>query len=241
MTGIGSPLGILLEGSPMLKNILVIAAHPDDEVLGCGGTIARHAADGDSVHCLFISDGVSARPDYSPTELLTRHAASASTALILGVTANYHLGYADNRLDAIPLIDIVQSVEQIVKKLQPNIIYTHHHGDLNIDHRITCEAALTACRPTPGSSVQSIFSFEIMSSTEWALPQAEPFLPDHYVEITAHLQQKMAALQAYEEEMRESPHSRSISHLKALAIHRGHSVGLHAAEAYQTIRTLVRG
>lgn len=222
----------------MSKTVLVVAAHTDDEAIGCGGTIARHVADGDVVYATFMADGVSSRAQAGHCDLASRNAAAEHARKLLGIRENFYLGLPDNRLDSVPLIEVIQHLEPIVRKLQPNIIYTHHYGDLNVDHRITHQAVLTACRPMPGSCVQAIYAFEVMSSTEWATPIAEPFAPNHYVDITGQLNTKMAALEAYQLEMRDPPHSRSIEHLAHLAYHRGHTMGMVAAEAFVTIRTI---
>jgi len=221
-----------------LKTILIVAAHTDDEALGCGGTIARHVAEGDTVFAVFMADGVSSRAQADQVDLASRNAASEHAREMLGIRENFYLDLPDNRLDSLPLIDVIQRLEPIIRKLQPNIIYTHHHGDLNVDHRITHQAVLTACRPIPGSSVQEIYAFEVMSSTEWATPIAEPFVPNHYVDISNQLTTKMDALRAYQLEMHDAPHSRSIEHLAHLAHHRGHTVGVLAAEAFVTVRTV---
>jgi LmbE family N-acetylglucosaminyl deacetylase len=222
----------------MKKVVLVIAAHTDDEVLGCGGTIARHVAEGDVVYAVFMADGVSSRTNTNQADLTNRHSAAEQARKILGVRGNYYLGLRDNQLDSLPLIEIIQQIEPIINKIQPNIIYTHHHGDLNIDHRITLQAVLTACRPVPGSYLQEIYSFEVMSSTGWSVPDAAPFLPNHFVNISDQLDTKMDALRAYDVEMRDAPHSRSFQSLNHLAHYRGHSVGMVAAEAFMTLRFL---
>lgn len=218
--------------------VLVVAAHTDDEALGCGGTIARHVAEGDIVYAIFVADGVTSRVHTTQLDHTQREEAAEKARKILGIRKNFYLALPDNRLDTLPLIDIIQRLEPIINELKPNIIYTHHHGDLNIDHRITHEAVMTACRPTPENSIREIYAFEIMSSTEWATPNKEPFVANHFVNIACHLASKIKALQAYEYEMRSPPHSRSIENLKCLAQHRGYTIGLTAAEAFTTIRTL---
>jgi LmbE family N-acetylglucosaminyl deacetylase len=218
--------------------VMIVAAHTDDEALGCGGTIARHTAEGDIVYAVFMTDGVSSRGHRGSEVYSDRNSAAERARSILGIRENFYFDLPDNRLDSIPLIEVIQPLEEILLRLQPQIIYTHHHGDLNVDHRITHQAVLTACRPMPGTSVQDIFAFEVMSSTEWATSMMAPFVPNHYVEITDHLKIKIEALKAYHIEMRKIPHSRSIQHLKCLARHRGCSVGVEAAEAFATIRTI---
>jgi LmbE family N-acetylglucosaminyl deacetylase len=222
----------------MSKSVLVVAAHADDEALGCGGTIARHVAEGDIVHGLFIADGVSSREDANCDALTMRETAAQKAHSLLGFSSIKYLGFPDNRLDEVNLLDIVKSVERSLQAIMPNVIYTHHYGDLNIDHRIAHQAVMTACRPTPDSSVTEIYTFEIMSSTEWSSLGHSPFLPAYYVNISEYLELKLDVLKAYELEMRDMPHSRSIEHLEALARHRGHSVGVNAAEAFMVMRNI---
>jgi len=220
----------------MSRTILVVAAHADDEVLGCGGTIARHVAEGDTVHVVFMADGVASRYESDSTALLRRNHARDEALRILGVTQCHVLDFPDNRMDSVPLLDVVRALEPIIEQMQPSRIYTHHQGDLNVDHRITHQAVMTACRPVPGSSVREILAFEVMSSTEWATPGVVPFLPNLFMDITENLQSKMQALSAYKLEMRSLPHSRSIEHVKCLAMHRGQSIGVKAAEGFEVVR-----
>ena len=224
--------------SSMTDTVLIVCAHTDDEVLGCGGTIARHVAEGDAVYAVFMSDGVSSRAQSDEKDSAQRHAAAERARAILGIRENYYLDLPDNMLDSLPLLEVIHCLEPIIAKIKPTLIYTHHHGDLNVDHRITNQAVLTICRPFPASSVKAIYAFEVMSSTEWAQPTANPFLPNHYVNINHQLQTKMDALRAYQPEMRDSPHSRSLEHMSHLAQHRGNCVGLKAAEAFVTIRSI---
>lgn len=222
----------------MTKTVLVVAAHSDDEALGCGGTIARHVAEGDSVYAVFIADGVSSRVVANDDELGIRNQAAESARQILGITRNYFLGLPDNRLDSLPLIDVIQPLERIISEVGPQIIYTHHHGDLNVDHRVTHQAVMTACRPTPGSSVKEIYTFQVLSSTEWNTPGISTFAANSIVDITNYLSVKEAALQAYAVEMRPYPHSRSIENVMALARYTGAINGLMAAEAFVQIRAI---
>jgi LmbE family N-acetylglucosaminyl deacetylase len=221
----------------MLK-VLVVAAHPDDEVLGCGGTLARHAAAGDEVQVIFMTDGVAARGGVDPAAVQRREAAKQHALGLLGVHASSSLGFADNQMDSVPLLTIIQALEAHIQALQPQIIYTHHHADLNLDHRLTFQAVMTACRPLPQASVRKILSFEVMSSTEWAGGMGA-FEPGVFVDISAFWARKRAALQAYDEEMRQAPHSRSLAHLDALALHRGHCVGVDRAEAFVLVREII--
>jgi LmbE family N-acetylglucosaminyl deacetylase len=229
--------------SSLDSTVLVIAAHADDEVLGCGGTIAKHVAKGDAVQLVLMADGVSSRTGGKDSrsvrdELTRRNAAADRAHAILRIEKVYRLGLPDNRMDSVPLLDVVQSLEAVITRSAPDIIYTHHFGDLNVDHRITHQAVVTACRPVPDGGVRELLTFEVPSSTEWASPSVAPFKPNTFVDITEYLSLKMQALDAYKMEMRPTPHSRSLEHLDCLARHRGNCVGVQAAEAFEVIRMI---
>jgi LmbE family N-acetylglucosaminyl deacetylase len=218
--------------------VLVVVAHADDEVLGCGGTIASHVYAGDAVHVLFMADGVTSRDGASSEDQSSRGGAAELAQKILGIRSIQFLDFPDNRMDSMALLDIVQPLESVIKEISPQIIYTHHFGDLNIDHRLTYQAVMTACRPMPGGSVRDIFTFEVMSSTEWEGADSAIFRPNVFVDITLFWAQKCKAVEAYSMEMRAAPHSRSLEHLDALSRHRGHTVGLMRAEAFSLIRSI---
>jgi N-acetylglucosamine malate deacetylase 1 len=224
----------------MSKPVLAIVAHPDDEVLGAGGTLARHAVKGDAVHILFLADGVGSRGD---DKAAAEHRARAArlAASTLRVHEPDFLGLPDNRLDGLDLLDIVMPIEKAIRKIAPQTIYTHHAGDLNIDHALCHRAVLTACRPMLGSTVLRIYAMEVPSSTEWSSPHpAYAFMPTHFVDISGTQEAKRRALEAYGEEMRPFPHPRSFEALNALAAWRGASAGLHAAEAFMVVREIER-
>lgn len=219
------------------KSILVVAAHPDDEALGCGGTIRRHVEEGDRVCVLFMTDGVSARGSNKGAKERNRAADLALDRL--GVGSRVYNAFPDNQMDFLPLLEIVKVIEAEIKKCKPHIIYTHHHGDLNIDHALTHKAVLTACRPMPGACLEALYGFEVPSSTEWAGPTvAEAFIPAHFVNIEKTFAAKLDALKAYDEEMRPFPHPRSYEAVEALATWRGAQAGFSKAEAFTVIRSL---
>lgn len=218
--------------------VLAVVAHPDDEALGCGGTLARHISAGDRVRIIFLADGEGARSAADNRDMEKRKAMAQKACAKLGVTELTFLDFPDNRMDSVPRLEIIQKLEEAVDKEIPDIIYTHHSGDLNIDHRIAHDVVLTAFRPTPECRVRVIRCFEVLSSTEWGSPRAASFVPDHFIDISRFIEAKMQALQAYEPEMRSFPHSRSLSHVEALARHRGSCVGLPCAEAFSTVRTI---
>lgn len=222
----------------MSKTVLIVAAHTDDEVLGCGGTIAKHVSRNDVVRAVFLADGVTSRLKASAEELAKRNVAAAKAHQVLGLDRSYMLGFPDNCMDKVPFLEIVQKLESILIEVQPQVVYTHHVGDLNIDHRITHQAVLTACRPVPNASVKEIYAFEVLSSTEWNTPGFAPFMPNVFVDISDQLEVKMEAVAAYEMEMRLEPHSRSAMNVRRLAEFRGSCVGVRAAEAFSVIRKI---
>lgn len=221
----------------MTKSVLVVAAHPDDEALGCGGIIARHVDDGDTVNVLFLTDGVSARGADNIAAAAQRNTAAIRACGLLGASTPVFNALPDNRLDSVDLLDVVQLVETELARIHPTVIYTHHAGDLNIDHRIAHEAVLTACRPQPGSDILAIYAFETPSATDYAGSDAgRIFRPQRFIDISRQWARKRQALEAYADEMRPFPHSRSLEGIEALARWRGVSAGFEMAEALEVVR-----
>lgn len=226
------------------NKILVVAAHPDDEVLGCGGTIARHAEAGDQVNVLIVAEGATSRQQQrdrtqATLELSNLAKAAQRAGEILGAKGVELLDLPDNRLDSLDRLDLIKEIEMRVARHQPQVVYVHHAGDVNVDHRRLHEAVVTACRPTPGNTVQRLLSFEVASSTEWQAPGSAPaFQPNWFVDISAQWARKRDALEAYNSEMRPWPHARSIEALEHLARWRGAQVGVEAAEAFCLLRQL---
>lgn len=219
-----------------MKSILVIAAHPDDETLGCGGTMARLVREGKAVHVAFAADGVGSRiscglPDQQA--LAARRLAAAHACAVLGAQSPRFRDFPDNRLDTVPLLEVVQYIEALISTYRPDTILTHHCGDLNIDHRLVHKAVVTACRPQAGHPVNTLLFFEIPSSTEWQSPGTGPaFIPNWFVDISGTLDRKIQAAQCYESELRPWPHPRSVQGIEHLARWRGATVGVDAAEAF---------
>jgi len=221
--------------------VLIVAAHPDDEVLGCGGTIARLAQEGHDVYIAVLGEGITSRYEghgQSGRKAIEKlHAQSHKVARHLLAKDVFLFELPDNSFDTVPLLDIVKMVEKLVDKLQPQVIYTHHGGDLNIDHQIAHRAVLTAARPLEDCPVKEIYTFEVPSSTDWSFQQFEPaFHPNVFVDITKTLENKVEAMQFYTSEARSFPHPRSPEALRAIAYRWGSTVGLKAAEAFQLIR-----
>ncbi|PJZ61817.1 PIG-L deacetylase family protein [Leptospira adleri] len=230
----------------MKKTILTIAAHPDDEILGCGATMARLAAEGCEVHILILAEGLTSRQDTRDRKSNLKELSElAQTAVLAGKEVGAKtvevLDFPDNRMDSIDRLDIIKVIEKKIDEIKPRVIFTHNKNDLNIDHRVVCDSVITACRPLPDQTVKEIYFFEVPSSTEWQIgSSSDLFLPNYFVAIEdKYLQKKMDALKIYDSEMRAFPHSRSLEAVKALATWRGASVGHNAAEAFSVGRIFV--
>lgn len=223
---------------------LFIAAHPDDEVLGCGGTIVKHVQNGDEVHVVILAEGVTSRDKVRERESrageLSQLAQAAHEAgRILGVQSVELHDFPDNRMDSVDLLDVVKVVETAIDRYKPDMVYTHHAGDVNIDHRIVHQAVVAACRPLPGQCVKTLLFFEVPSSSEWQTPSSAPaFFPNYFVDISDCLNKKLQALEAYRSEMRPWPHPRSLEAVEHLAHWRGATVGVEAAEGFVLGRKL---
>ena len=226
------------------KRVLVVAAHPDDEVLGAGGAMAWHRRSRDRVSVLVLGEGLSARFSSrqdalrgAPLHFARLRKDMARAHQQLGVMKTFHREFPDNRFDSVDLLDLVKAVEEVKRQVKPHIIYTHHSGDLNVDHRLTGEAVLAACRPVPGELVERVLSFEVLSSTEWAPPTASrAFLPNVFIDIGAVLDQKLRAMACYRGELRPWPHPRSLDGIRHQARLWGAKTGVSASEAFMLIR-----
>lgn len=229
----------------MSKVIAVIAAHADDEALGCGGTIAKFVKAGCQVHVLLLADGETSRSDldaenYDKATKLRKKAAARANE-ILGTTSLTTLNFPDNRMDGLELLDVVKVVETFIAEHRPNVVITHFPNDVNIDHQITHQAVVVACRPQPNHCVQELLFMEIASSTEWIPGMGQGlFSPNYWVDITEFIDIKMAALNAYKDELREFPHPRSIKGVKALSRWRGCAAGVASAESFVVGRIIAK-
>lgn len=224
-----------------MKTALVIAAHPDDEILGCGATIARLVSEGWFIHVLIVAEGLTSRGALPDPEAVSDLAKSAEIAnKIVGTSSIKFLGLPDNRMDKLELLDVVKMIEHAIVEFVPSLVFTHHIGDVNIDHRILHDAVITACRPQPNNPVKKILFFEVPSSTEWR-PSSSGlyFSPNYFYDVSNFLDKKTEALLAYSSEMRQFPHPRSIEAVKHLAHWRGASIGCFAAEGFVLGRSIL--
>ena len=217
---------------------MVICAHPDDETLGLGGTIALYAKRGVEVYVLIFATGQFGR-DESDKGVNMRRDQGKKACRILGVKEVQFFGYDDQRLDTIPLVDIAMKIEEGIKKWNPKIIFTHYWGDANQDHRRLFEATLIASRPTPSSKIDQIICYETPSSTEWGSVNHR-FSPNLFVDIDSVLNKKIRALREYKGEMNKYPHPRSIKSIENRASYWGSSIGIDHAEAFLCLRTIIR-
>lgn len=225
------------------SSVLIVAAHPDDEVLGCAGTAARRAAAGDAVHIAILATGIAARgaraDDVDPVALAALREDARAVAGMLGAKSVAFGDLPDNRLDTVALLDVVKQVERWIAETAPEVVYTHHPGDLNVDHRVAFQAVLTATRPLPGAGVKELYTFEVPSSTEWAFQRLEPaFRASVFEDVTHTIELKLACMARYAGEARAFPHPRSPEALRVVARRWGAVAGMAYAEAFELIRWL---
>jgi len=227
-----------------VKRVLVVSAHPDDEVLGAGATLAKLSKQGKEVYSMVLGEGItsrsSRRQDADKIELKQLKKQSRQAAQVLGVKETFFFDFADNRFDSVDLIDIVKAVDKIIDKVKPDILFTHHPADLNIDHQRTFQAVLVATRPIHNSIPKQIYSFYIPSSSEWSFNSFGEFKANTYVDVTDSISSKLKALECYKNEVRKFPHPRSLEIVEAMSKVWGSHIGVKAAEAFQLIRGVFR-
>jgi len=218
----------------MIKRILVIGAHPDDETMGTGGTIAKMASDRYHKELCIVTSGY--EPLITKKEIELRRKEAMNASKILGFNKVHFLELPAMKLDTLPKTQINDTLADIIKKTKPEIIFTNSRTDINLDHRIVFEATMVAARPRPGTSVKKLLSYELPSSTEWGeLMLGTSFIPNPFVDITNTLNKKLNAMKAYRLEIKNYPHPRSIKNIESLARIRGTTVGFEAAEAFRLI------
>lgn len=218
------------------QKALVVAAHSDDETLGCGGTIARLTSQGWDVGVIFMTNGVGARLESTEAQAHQRSNAAKDAVAKLGAKVLISYDFPDNAMDSVPLIKLVQAIESGSCDFVPKVVLTHHAHDLNVDHRMVHQAVLTAFRPLPSCSVEAILCFEVPSSTAWSSAALPAFQPTFNIDITNTFHAKIDAMKCYEMEMRNPPHPRSAQMVKVLAQYRGSICGLAMAEAFEVQR-----
>lgn len=226
-----------------MKNVLVFAAHPDDELLGLGGTVRRLTNEGITVRAVIMAEGLTSRADSREKadllELENLQSDARRAAEVVGYKNIDFCGLPDNRMDGMELLDVIKIITKYVEKYRPDTVFTHHHGDLNIDHRIICEAVLTACRPVGDYGVKRILTFETPSSSEWNFNYSEPFHPNVYFDVTETIEAKIKGMSFYRSESTVYPHPRSPEALRSLGRLRGTNVGFDMAEGFMLLRECI--
>lgn len=222
----------------MNRKIAVIVAHPDDEALGCGGTLLKHKYNGDELYFLWLTNGINSR-DYVSCEDISIRNLGLKKAIEL-IEPNYYetKDFPDNQLDQVALLEITKSIEVFIDKTKPDTIYTHFYNDLNVDHQLVSRAVMTATRPGSNTFVKKIYAFETPSSTEWNYLD-DKFTPDTFIDIEDVIEKKKDYLSCYSEEMKPFPHPRSYDNVRAMAQLRGATVNLSYAEAFVTLRRVI--
>jgi LmbE family N-acetylglucosaminyl deacetylase len=216
-------------------NILVIAPHCDDEILGVGGTIAKHIANGDAVYiCVVANHDVPLYPE-GQKELIQREAEAAHA--FLGVKEVINLGYKAVLLNEIPRWEVNKAINDVVVRIKPEVIYMPHIGDIHIDHQLTAMASLVAVRPIEKPYIKAVYVYETLSETEWNAPNtSNAFIPNVYSDITDFIENKVTAMEKYVSQLKSAPNARSIGSIRALAQYRGSAIGVLAAEAFMLVR-----
>lgn len=225
----------------MSKKILIVAAHPDDEVLGCFGTVARLIKEGYEAYTLILGEGKTSRDaqrvvEDKKSELETLNEEIHRANATIGIKRTIVHNFADNRFDSVDLLDIVKVITKVKDEIKPEIIFTHFKNDLNIDHQITYNAVITATRPMENESVKEIYAFEVLSSTEWNYPLS--FSPDVFFDISETLELKLQAMQEYGSELCQFPHPRSLEGIELSAKYNGMRVGKKYVEAFESVRVI---
>ena len=231
-------------------NVLIIAAHPDDEILGMGGTIAKHTSQHDNVTIVYMATGITARREPLESEYEIKNIPkkiqekwqqeieklqqdAKKSAKLLKVKTVKFFDFPDNEMDGIHLLKVVKVIEKEIESVKPDMIYTNHYSDLNVDHKVVYNATLVACRPS-SFPIKEIISFEVLSSTEWSYPYN--FNPNYFINIEKHLEKKIKAMELFTSEIRKFPHPRSSKNIKYVAGRWGTVSGFNAAEAFEIIR-----
>jgi LmbE family N-acetylglucosaminyl deacetylase len=219
--------------------ILVVGAHPDDEVMGAGGTILKHVKQKDDAYLCIVTKAYT--PDWTEAIIKQKRQEAIKASKILGIKKTYFCDLPTVMLDTIPQKELNKRIADVVSEVQPDIVYTTHRGDLNSDHRLVFESTMVAVRPTVAKSVSKVLSYELPSSTDWAPPFPErTFIPNVYVDISDVLETKIKAMSVYRTELKGHPHPRSLEAIAIYAKRRGMEIQVEAAEAFMLIREIIK-
>ena len=219
-----------------MADVLVTVAHPDDETLGCGATLARLTSRGHRVQVLVVADGERGRPEATDASVAERQAAARAAAVVLGTQPPRFLDLPDQALETLPRLEITRAIEALAEDFAPDVVLTHDGNDLNLDHRVVHDATVTAFRPLAGRPWATLCTFETPSASEYgALAHGSAFNPNLFVDVTDHFDAKLEAMACYRGEQRPAPHPRHPDSLTALATVRGAACGLARAEGFNVV------
>lgn len=219
-------------------NVLVIAPHPDDEILGVGGTIAKYIANGDNVYVCIVTKGKPPMFDSMQVSQVRDEAVKAHK--ILGITDTFFLDFPAVQLEEVPKSELNAAILKVIDKVKAEVVYLPHRGDIHLDHKIVFDSSMVALRPVRENNVKEIYCYETLSETEWDAPNVtNVFIPDTWVDITGFINQKIKAMSVFESQLYSYPHPRSIEAIEALSRYRGSNMGIHNAEAFMTIRKII--
>lgn len=217
--------------------ILVIAPHPDDEVLGCGGTIKKHINSGDEVYLCEVTKSYT--PDWTEEYVAQEMKEIEDSSKFLGIKKTFLLDLPAVKLDIFGQKKLNDLLSEIIQKVKPEILYIPFYGDINSDHRLVSHACLVAARPKPGSFIKKVLAYEVLSETEWGPPAFEKFEPNTYIDISSTIEEKLKALSFYKSQLALYPHPRSLEATEILAKKRGAEAGLHCAESFMILREII--
>lgn len=218
----------------MENKLLIVAAHPDDEVLMCGGTAKKLSDDGYQIETVILGEGITSRDNWNDSEIEELHRQAVKANKIIGSERVHIFDFPDNKFDSVALLDIVKTISKVKSEFKPSMIITHYRNDLNIDHRRTYDAVITATRPMEDETVKTILSGEVLSSTEWQYPKT--FSPNIFYNINNSIQYKLDAMKIYDSELRDPPHPRSLEGIMNISKQWGISVGTFNVEAFELVR-----
>jgi N-acetylglucosamine malate deacetylase 1 len=223
------------------NKILIIAPHADDEVLGCGATIAKHTSFGDEVWVIIATNAHKGAPDlFTESEIKKVRSEASRAHTILGVANTIFMDFPAPKLDVFPSFELSLAFSEIITQFRPTYLYLPHHGDIHLDHQSIYRSALVSARPQNASSITNIYCYETLSETEWSPMQGDYFFkPNHFVEVGDTMDIKIEALSCFESQLRNFPHPRSLDTVKHLLAYRGSTIGVIAAEAFEVERQIV--
>ena len=221
----------------MKNKILIIAPHPDDEILGCGGLVSKYSGEGRKVYVLVVTRGTPKL--YSEERIVNVRREALQAHTLLGVTETVFLDFHAPELDITSQAEIAGSISSIIQRFAVDTIFIPHRGDIHSDHRVVYNASIVAGRPVAGSTVKNIYAYETLSETEWAAPFGDDaFIPTHFVDVSDTFDKKLEAMSCFKSQLKPFPNTRSLEAIEALAKFRGATVGVLRAEAFMTVRTV---